>query len=71
MAKKLMIAIMVLCLFSGWGWSQERGQASGRTQLTRPQQSSTTWKRPMFLSGEVVLDDGQITGVPGVQGVMT
>ena len=70
MGKRALLVLMVLGLLSGWGLAQDQGQGSssgGQGSSSRGQsnrQSSQPrrdpqFRRPLFLSGKVVLEDGQ------------
>lgn len=69
MGKKPLIVLMFLCLLSSWGLAQQQGQgSSGTGDRGRPQpqqrRPDSQLRRPLFLSGKVILDDG---GVPTEQ----
>jgi len=66
MGKRVLLILMFLCLLSGWGVAQDQDQdqaqepSSGdrdRSQSRRPRRDSQ-FRRPMFLSGKVVVEDG-------------
>jgi len=63
MGNRPLIGLVLLCFFSSWGWTQQSQQppSSGRDQRgSQPQQSQRTpeHKRPLFLSGKIVMEDG-------------
>ncbi len=65
MGHRVTLVFMFLGLLSGWGLAQDQGQDQGSSSggrsssqdQQRPQESR--FKRPLFLSGKVVLDDGE------------
>jgi len=65
MGHRVILIFMFLGLLSGWGLAQDQDQDQGSSSdgrdssqgQQRPQESR--FKRPLFLSGKVVLDDGE------------
>ena len=62
-----LILLPFLYLFSAWGWAQQGGGgggggSSGGGSTTSGGQRSAERQRPMYLSGQVLLDDGQEPG---------
>ena len=69
MRTKAFTAMVLVCLFGTWGWAQEQGsgddsgggQGSSESGSGRSQTQSRRnpqFQRPIFLSGQVMLDDG-------------
>ena len=70
MGAKAFTALALFCLFGTWSWAQEQGssgdggggnQGSSESSRGRSQSSdrrNQQFQRPIFLSGEVILDDG-------------
>ena len=62
MGKRPLIVLVLLSLFSSWGWTQDRqpeGSGGGQpSRETRQPQRPTELQRPLFLSGKIVMEDG-------------
>ena len=59
----LLLLLPFLYLFSAWGWAQGGGSGGGSSGSGGSRgQPSGERQRPMYLSGQVLLDDGQEPG---------
>ena len=62
MGTRLLILSMILCLFSSWGWAQQGDQPKDeprRREPQRQQRRTPQYQRPVFLSGKVMMEDGE------------
>ena len=67
MGKRVILVFMFLGLLPGWGLpqnqdqDQDQGSSSGERSRSQGQQrrQDSRFRRPLFLSGKVVLDDGE------------
>ncbi len=86
MGQRVLLVLMFLCLLSGWGLAQDTGQGQGgqggqgqgqepssgdrsSSQSGQPR-GNRQFRRPVFLSGKVVLDDGEPPAEPTQVGLV-